>query len=198
MSLAGDRPKTLHDVAEIERRRKLLAEPHMVRLCEYVASLRTKDVRVPDFDPLDAGIEAQALFLFEKPGPKADASGFISRNNNDPTAEATFNFMAEARIPRDKIAIWNVIPWWDGQIRLNADQRKRGIEKLSGLVSILPLLTAIVFVGRNAARALPLFANAKHCYESAHPSGRVRARYLDRWLSIPNEWAQVKLHFKNP
>jgi hypothetical protein len=55
-------------------------------------------VEVPEFDPLDGGVEAQVLFLFEKPGPmtaelggsKRSGSGFISRNNDDPTAEATF------------------------------------------------------------------------------------------------------------
>jgi hypothetical protein len=43
------------------------------------------------------------LFLFEKLGPmtaEAGGSGFISRNNDDPTAEATFRFMEQAKIPR--------------------------------------------------------------------------------------------------
>ncbi|MBI4273501.1 MAG: uracil-DNA glycosylase [Rhizobiales bacterium] len=195
MFLADDRPRTLRDATEIKRRRKLLAEPHMRGLREYVESLRSREIQVPDFDPMDAGIDAQALFLFEKPGPLAAASGFISRNNDDPTAEATFNFMVEAEIPRSKIAIWNVIPWWDGQIQLNVEQRNRGIEKRFVLVSLLPRLTAIMFVGRNAARVLPLFANVKYCYESAHPSARVRARYPKRWRSIPSKWAQVKSHF---
>ena len=39
---------------------------------------------VPDFDPLDGGVEARALFLFEKPGRMTagqSGSGFISRDN---------------------------------------------------------------------------------------------------------------------
>jgi hypothetical protein len=49
---------------------------------------------VPDFDPLDGGVNAQVLFLLEKPGPmaaedgKRAGSGFISRDNDDGTAEA--------------------------------------------------------------------------------------------------------------
>ncbi len=50
------------------------------------------ELEVPDFDPMDAGVEARILFLFEKPGPmtskhktgKRVGSGFISRDNDDP------------------------------------------------------------------------------------------------------------------
>jgi hypothetical protein len=38
-------------------------------------------------------------------------SGFISRNNDDRTAEATWDFMEEARIPRAATVTWNVVPW---------------------------------------------------------------------------------------
>jgi hypothetical protein len=32
--------------------------------------------------------------------------------NDDPTAEAIFNFMQEAGNPRKAAVFWNVIPWW--------------------------------------------------------------------------------------
>jgi len=75
------------------------------------------------------GIEARVLFLFEKPGPmtadeaigKRPGSGFISRDNDDPTAEAVFNFMRQADIPRELTILWNVIPWWNV---------RRGVERL--------------------------------------------------------------------
>jgi hypothetical protein len=41
-------------------------------------------------------------------------SGFISRNNDDPTAEATMGFMEKAGIPHTLTVSWNVIPWWNG------------------------------------------------------------------------------------
>jgi hypothetical protein len=83
----------------------MLWEPHIAPLTAYVATLRDRGMsEVPDFDPLDSGKDARVLFLFEKPGPKTSevggGSGFISRNNDDPTAEATFRFMQEANIPR--------------------------------------------------------------------------------------------------
>jgi hypothetical protein len=43
----------------------------------------------------------------------AAGSGFISRDNDDPTAEATFHFMERAGIPRRDALIWNhpVVGW---------------------------------------------------------------------------------------
>jgi hypothetical protein len=47
----------------------------------YAAELRNRGMgKVSDFDRFDGGINAQALFLFENPGPMAAGSGFISRN----------------------------------------------------------------------------------------------------------------------
>ncbi len=80
---------------------------HLASLARYAAALRAMGRgEVPDFDPQDGGIAARALFLFEKPGPmtipalvgKRTGSGFISRNNDDPTAEATFRFMQDASL----------------------------------------------------------------------------------------------------
>jgi hypothetical protein len=87
----------------------------MRKLTQFAAALRERGMGiVPDFDPLDGGVDARILFLFEKPGPMTSedrgGSGFISRNNDDPTAEATFRFMQAAGIPRTLTVIWNVVP----------------------------------------------------------------------------------------
>jgi hypothetical protein len=89
--LKMDEPRTLRDSRARERRLKLLSLAHDEPLTSYVHELRDRGFgEVPYFDPLDGGIKAEALFLFEKPGPQAAGSGFISRNNDDPTAENTF------------------------------------------------------------------------------------------------------------
>ena len=84
---------------------------------------------VPYFDPLDGGIDARVLCLFEKPGPMTDSrpragkrigSEFISRNNDDRSAEATFRFMVQAGIPRELTVTWNVVPSWNGTRRVRA------------------------------------------------------------------------------
>lgn len=116
-----DRPRSMRDAAVRERRRAMLGDPHVKPLTDYVAKLlHSGSGEVPDFDPLDGGVNARVLFLFEKPGPmtahggKRVGSGFISRNNDDPTAEATFEFMERADIPRKLTVTWNLIPWWNG------------------------------------------------------------------------------------
>lgn len=64
-----DRPRSMRDAAVRERRRAMLGDPHINPLTYYVAKLRQSGSNeVPDFDPLDGGVNARVLFLFEKPG----------------------------------------------------------------------------------------------------------------------------------
>src|ERR1700733_350011 len=100
-----DDPRSMRDAGGRQRRRAMLTLPHIAPLTAYAAKLRLRGaVEVPDFDPLDGGVNARVLFLFEKPGPmtadgsafSGSGSGFISRNNDDPTAEATIAFMGKA------------------------------------------------------------------------------------------------------
>jgi hypothetical protein len=184
----------------------MLNLPHIAPLTAYAIKLREcadASVQVPEFDPLDGGVNARVLFLFEKPGPmtaEADSperrsgSGFISRNNDDPTAEATFEFMRQAGIPRELTVTWNVIPWWNGTRKVTARELRLGTACLTELIGRLPRLSAIVMVGRSAARAEP-YLKDKHAglrlFTSAHPSPLVRARFRDRWNAIPSEWARI-------
>lgn len=181
-----------------KRRRRLLRCRHVAPLTAYAAKLRRRRLgEVPEFDPLDGGVEAQVLFLFEKPGPKTavngGGSGFISRNNDDPTANATFDFMQKARIPRTKSVLWNVIPWWNGDIAINRRELQQGVRCVRELIGKLPRLRAIVLVGRKAAKAKPyLRATGVTLFTSAHPSPRVRWRWRRQWEAIPFEWAKVR------
>src|SRR5258705_7617442 len=115
----------------------MLTLRNVAPLTAYAAKLRSSgSVEVPEFDPLDGGINARALFLFEKPGPmtvgenntrKRSGSGFISRNNDDPTAEASFAFMQLAGIPRKLTVSWNVIPWWNGTRKVTEPELRDGL-----------------------------------------------------------------------
>jgi hypothetical protein len=58
------------------------------------------DHAIPYFDPLDGGVGASVLFLLEAPGPRAVASGFISRDNPDETAKNFHEFNAAAGLAR--------------------------------------------------------------------------------------------------
>jgi uracil-DNA glycosylase len=187
----------MRDAAVRERHRAMLTQPHIAPLTAYAAKLRQRgSIEVPEFDPLDGGINAQMLFLFEKPGPMtADAtgSGFISRNNDDPTAEATFKFMEKAEIPRELTITWNVIPWWNGTRKVTGQELREGVACVQELISLLPRLRAAVLVGGKAAKAARLLeGGGLALFTSAHPSPLVRAKYPDRWNEIPSEWAKVR------
>jgi hypothetical protein len=194
-------PRTMSDPSVRQRRRAMLNEPHIRPLSEFVESLRTDpNSEVPDFDPADGGVEATLLFLFEKPGPmtSADArgrrvgSGFISRDNDDPTAEATFNFMALAGIRRSDTVLWNVVPRWNGTRKINATELAEGVTDLGRLLTLLPRVRGIVLVGRKAQRASPLIEKTGiSVFQSIHPSPLVRAARPTEWREIPRSWAHA-------
>lgn len=199
-----DVPRSLRGPSEREARRVRLSLAHVAPLAHYAARLRERgSVEVPEFDPLDGGTQAEALFLFEKPGPMTAAegrgnrvgSGFISRDNDDPTAEAIFRFMVQAGIPRRRTLIWNTIPWWNGTRKIVREELQAGIRETFSLIGFLPRLKAIVLVGRRAEAVRPsLDASGLPVFVSAHPSPLVRASRPAVWERIPEQWAQVHPH----
>ncbi|RYD76101.1 MAG: uracil-DNA glycosylase [Verrucomicrobiaceae bacterium] len=195
-------PRSLRNADARTRRRALLDAAHVRPLARFAAALRQNPgVEVPDFDPLDGGIKARALFLFEKPGPmtadsavgRRQGSGLISRNNDDPTAEATFNFMVEAGLPREFTVTWNAVPWWNGTRKITRSELIAGIDSAKELISLLPELRVVILVGAKAARARPFLSETGSVIlQSDHPSPLVRARFPDRWRAIPTAWAAVR------
>jgi len=197
--LAPECPRSLRDPDAIAKRRSLLSERHVLNLATYVEELRALGRgEVPDFDPLDGGDEARVLFLFEKPGPMTSSkrgqertgSGFISRDNDDPTAEATFLFMQKAWLDRRLTAVWNIVPWWNGTRAIRADELRAGLNALDDLLKLLTSLRVVVLVGRKAGRAHShLQRMGLPVLQSAHPSPIVRASRPKSWQSIPYQWA---------
>ncbi|OYW54642.1 MAG: hypothetical protein B7Y80_06270 [Hyphomicrobium sp. 32-62-53] len=189
-------PRSLACPNQVAHRISLLNAPHVLPLTEFTNSLRKGDVDVPYFDPFDGGINACILFLFEKPGPMTATgrgSGFISRDNDDPTAEATFRFMKQAGIERQQSIIWNVMPSWNGSIRTTALELRHGLEHLDGLLALLKCVRTCVLVGAKAQRAHDyLSERGLKVVVSAHPSMRVKARWRLRWEEIPAVWAKAK------
>jgi uracil-DNA glycosylase len=132
---------------------------------------------VPDFDPLDGGVEAECLFLLEAPGGKAVGSGFVSRNNPDETAKNFFQLNEEACLPRRRTVTWNVVPWYVGsgtKIRAVTDTDiKLSEPHLRELLRLLPALRAVVLIGRKAQRAKLVFERlVPQCvvFQCPHPS----------------------------
>jgi hypothetical protein len=197
-----DQPRSMRDAGVRERRRAMLGLPHMIALTSFAEKLRRPGLQVPDFDPCDGGVEARVLFLLQKPGRmatkagsgKRPGSGFISRDNDDSTAEATFKFMRKAKIPRERTILWNVIPWWDETHAVKGSDLKDGRASLKELIELLlPKLCAVMLVGGKAAEAKPeLETIPRLClFNSFHPSPLVRASWPEKWKAIPSEWRKV-------
>jgi hypothetical protein len=197
---ASDAPKSLRDPTAVAARRAMLPQSHMRPLTEYVTALRlaNPDWEFPDFDPLDGGVEADMLFLLEKPGPmtsprnKRVGSGFISRDNDDPTAAATFQFMRIAGIDRCRTVLWNTVPGWNGKRAITPHELAAGVDEVCNLLKLLPRVRTVVLVGRKAQRAEPhMITTGMRIFRSAHPSMLVRNRYPDVWRRIPDQWADA-------
>lgn len=194
-----DFARSLRSPNAIALRRLMLREPYIAPLTDFVQTMRKARPtwEFPDFDPLDGGCNADILFLFEKPGPmtsmRGKGSGFISRNNDDPTAEAIFNFMNKANLPRKRAVIWNVVPGWNGTRKVTSTELRAGVDDLNDLLPLLPMLRTIVLVGRKAQRAASLVEHLHlRVLSSAHPSPIVRASQPDVWGTIPSSWAKAR------
>ncbi|SDB63663.1 uracil-DNA glycosylase [Pseudomonas sp. NFACC13-1] len=195
-----DAPRNLRHPELVAMRRRMLYEPHIAPLTAYVEGLRAKhpDWEFQDFDPMDGGVEADMLFLLEKPGPmtspqtKRKGSGFISRNNDDSTAQALFIFSEQARIDRKRMVLWNVIPGWNGTIKIKTGERRAGVEELAGLLVLLPKLKTMVLVGRQAAKAAKFMQSMNvKIFTSGHPSPKVRNMNREMWDLIPGIWEEA-------
>lgn len=166
-----------------------LAEPHVAPLVALAAAAAAASAgSVPHPDPADGGVNASVLILLEAPGPKATAerggSGFISLDNDDPTAERLHLAVAAAGLPRDRLLAWNAVPWYIGdEARIRAAGRGDLLDAavwLHRAVCLLPDLRAVVAGGRAAQRAWGAYMARRApdtvVIPAPHPSVRGLAR----------------------
>ncbi|MBC8139983.1 MAG: uracil-DNA glycosylase [Armatimonadetes bacterium] len=189
-----DAPYALASLAERQRRVSLLFAPHMKPLTAHLATVSEARGRVDDLpalDQCDGGIAARVLLLLEAPGPKAVASGFVSRNNPDPTAKNLCELLRDAGIPRTDTAVWNICPWYvgDGRGRIRPVTPADIAEVrtfVPGLLACFPSLEHLVLVGRKAQSAekwLRELTNAAF-WQTYHPSGQVLNGHPERRTEI--------------
>jgi uracil-DNA glycosylase len=193
-----DEPYALADPAERNRRVRMLDLPHIAALTEFVRQLRSSSpsgYRIPYFDPCDGGVKARALFLLEAPGARAVETGFVSRNNPDPTAKNMCDLLSTASLLRGRTVIWNVIPWYVGSGSKISPARASDIDEatryLERLLRLLPALQVAVLVGlkaRSVASRLQALTHAEVLW-TYHPSGRV----FNVW---PNKRAEILAVFR--
>jgi hypothetical protein len=190
-----DDAESLGNVAVRAARVALLDRDHVRPLTDYVNELRERSglvERVPYFDPLDGGVRARCLCLLLAPGPVAKETGFVSRDNPDPTARSFRSFMRDVGLDRSDTVVWNIVPWYLGDAKKikppKAADKRRGKEHLLDLLGKLVHLKVVVLFGNAALEARLLLEDQRrdlglrHC---AHPSPVVKAFFHAKWAEIP-------------
>jgi hypothetical protein len=90
------------------------------------------------------------------------------------------------------VVLWNVIPGWNGTIKIKAGERRAGVEELADLLRLLPKLKTVVLVGRQAGKAAKFMQSMNvKIFASAHPSPKVRNMNRAMWDLIPGQWAEA-------
>jgi len=114
---------------------------------------------VPYVDPIYGGVDAELLCILQDPGPMTlpgTGSGFISHENDDPTAERLCKFMKEADISPSQSMLWNAYPWYINKKPSTSDL-KDGIDPLMELVKLLPRLKVVMLNGLVARSSWRMF-----------------------------------------
>jgi hypothetical protein len=128
-----------------------LNDPHVRPLMDVVRNLRAGGLVVPNVDPNDGGVDARILVLLETPGPRAVESGFVSRDNPDPSAKNIGKVLDAAGFARSDILLWNVVPYCVSNA--TAAHIREAIPASQAFIDRLQKLVAVVFCGRSAQRA---------------------------------------------
>ncbi|RIJ50264.1 uracil-DNA glycosylase [Clavibacter lycopersici] len=130
--------------------------PHMAPIAAFVAAIRDRDGRgwAPGIAPHHGGVDARVLSVLRDPGPATQVgvgSGFLSVENDDPTAERQAVLFAEHGIRDRDVLPWNAYPWYINAAP-NAEQGRAGAQVLVELIRLLPSLEVVLLQGRDAER----------------------------------------------
>lgn len=146
---------------DFEDRLAYLNQPHIAPLSKFRLQLLKSLPNgsfVPNFDPIDGGIDARVLLLLETPGRVPRATKFTSLDNPSDTSKNLRPMVISAGLERSDVLMWNLIPWDIGTERnvkaTNSDHHSIGTPALLRLLELLPRLRVIVFFGSSAQVAL--------------------------------------------
>ena len=155
------------------RRRQMLEDRHVEKLTRHVWRLREENrygCDVPYFDPLDGGVDACALFLFESPGEGALASGFVSRDNRDPSAAKFAALNKEEGLKRELTSSWNTVPWALGRSP-TSDDLQEAEPLLEPMLECFDHLKVVILSGTTARnRRKEVEDKGFEVLEMPHPS----------------------------
>ncbi|OII26000.1 uracil-DNA glycosylase [Frigoribacterium sp. MCBA15_019] len=131
--------------------------PHIAPINAFVDSIRDRDGRgwVPYVPPHHGGIDARVISILRDPGPATQlgvGSGFISVENDDPTAERMAHLFDRYGIPVRTVLPRNAYPWYIDAAP-SARQSKAGAGVLVELLELTPEVEVVLLQGRDAEKA---------------------------------------------
>lgn len=129
----------------------------ITQLCD---SLRTADKgTVPYVDPCYDVDGARILVLTPAPGP-GTASGFLSHENDDDSAERLLRVFAAAGLDPKHTIPWTVHPWTqdDYALNLTKDRITSGIKPFNRFLKRVPRVVAIMAHGGEAQKLVKAFS----------------------------------------
>lgn len=174
--------------------------PHIAPVNRFVDQLREREW-APYVAPIHGGVDARVLSILRDPGPKTrdgEGSGFLSTENDDPTAERQGQLLATVGLDAADILPWNAYPWYINRAP-RAAELELGVKPILDLIDMLPKLRAVLLQGGSAKdswrrvlkraprpveeRGVEVIATY-HPGRSAlwHPDPEVRARRVEHQL----------------
>jgi hypothetical protein len=129
--------------------------PHIAPVNALVDELTDRSGRgwVPYLAPAYGGVDARVLCVLRDPGPKTNdelgGSGFLSPENDDPTARRFAALLDAAGIPVSEMLAWNAYPWYINH-KPSPAELEAGVEPLRRLLGILPRLRVVMLHGGTA------------------------------------------------
>jgi hypothetical protein len=167
-----------------QQQRDGLRLPHIAAVNALVDELNDPGGRgwVPYLALAYGGVAARVLCVLRDPGPKTNGmqggSGFLSPENDDPTARRFAALLDSAGIPVSEILAWNAYPWYIND-KPRAAELGAGVEPLRRLIGLLPRLRVVMLHGgsardswRRLARRHPGLAGSLEVIATYHTSSQ--------------------------
>jgi len=140
-------------------------------LCDAL-SLEKPGVSVPYVAPHYNAANATILTLSSNPGPFAIGGagdtdghpGFLSLENDDPSAERMSEVFATVGLSDEHVLPWNAYPWYVHQAYPNGLPEgllAEGLDPLKKLLELHPQIRTVVAHGKDAKRAMRQFTSKK-------------------------------------
>ncbi|MEP6755237.1 MAG: uracil-DNA glycosylase [Chthonomonadales bacterium] len=123
-------------------------------------------LNIPYVAPIYGGVNARMLNILRDPGPQAGGdkgSGFISMENNDPTAARLYELCENSGLKSSDLMLWNIFPWYINE-KPTKVQLTEGLEPLKHILEMLPNLRVIMLHGVDAQRGWKMFEEAFPSY----------------------------------